>query len=55
MDGVLRQLEPTTILRAGRLLQQFVVDGWASCQQNNLNWIRHNQVSISDILMLNFD
>jgi Helitron helicase-like domain at N-terminus len=51
VGGTVRRLEPTTILRAGRLLQQFVVDGWASCQQNNLNWIRHNQVSFMPHIM----
>jgi hypothetical protein len=27
----------------GELLQQYVVDTWASTEQNNLNWIRHHQ------------
>jgi hypothetical protein len=27
----------------GRLLQQYVVDAWASTEQSELNWIRHHQ------------
>ena len=38
--------EPTTILRGGRLLQQLVVDCWASAEQLKLRWIRTNQGSI---------
>lgn len=36
----------STILRGGRLLQQYIVDAWASSDQNTLNWYRHNQGSI---------
>ncbi len=38
--------EPTTILRGGHLLQQLVVDCWASAEQLKLRWIRTNQGSI---------
>lgn len=38
-----RSNEPTTILRGGKLLQQYVVDAWASTEQSELNWIRHHQ------------
>ena len=38
-----RSNEPSTILRGGRLLQQYVVDAWASTEQSNLNWVRHHQ------------
>jgi len=30
-------------LMGGRLLQQYVVDAWASTEQSELNWIRHHQ------------
>ena len=38
-----RPNEPTTILRGGKLLQQYVVDTWASTEQSELNWIHHHQ------------
>lgn len=38
-----RPNEPTTVLRGGKLLQQYVVDAWASTEQSELNWIRHHQ------------
>ena len=38
--------EPTTILRGGCLLQQLVVDCWASAEQLKLRWIHTNQGSI---------
>ncbi|KNZ72420.1 hypothetical protein J132_03386 [Termitomyces sp. J132] len=34
------------LLWSGRLFQQYVVDAWASTEQNKLNWIRHNQKKI---------
>jgi hypothetical protein len=37
------RMEHNNIFRGGRLFQQYVVDAWASIEQNNLNWIRHNQ------------
>ena len=30
-------------MRGGKLLQQYVVDAWASTEQSELNWIRHHQ------------
>src|SRR5437588_5956309 len=38
--------EPSTILRAQRLLQQLVVDTWAMSDQNKLNWLRSNQARL---------
>ena len=38
--------EPSTILRAEKLFQQFVVDAWAICDQNKLCWLRSHQASI---------
>jgi len=38
--------EPSTIFPAQRLLQQFVVDAWAVCDQNKLNWIHTHQANI---------
>ena len=35
--------EPTTILHAGRLFQQCLVDAWASCKHSLLSWICQNQ------------
>jgi hypothetical protein len=35
--------EPPLLLWGGNLFQQFVVDAWASVEQNTLNWIRHHQ------------
>ena len=31
------------IFRGGRLLQEYVVDAWASCEQSALNWARFHQ------------
>ena len=31
------------IFRGGRLLQECVVDAWASCEQSALNWARFHQ------------
>lgn len=38
-----RPEEFSTILRGGRLLQQYMVDLWASADQNRLNFLRKNQ------------
>ena len=38
--------EPSTLFRAQRLFQQFVVDAWAICDQNKLGWIRSHQANI---------
>src|SRR5207237_578266 len=38
--------EPSTILRAQRLLQQLVVDAWAISDQNKLNWLWSNQAHL---------
>jgi len=34
------------ILHAGRLLHQFVVDGWASSEENMLSWCKQNQAEL---------
>jgi len=34
------------ILHAGRLLHQFVVDAWASCEENMLSWCEQNQSTL---------
>jgi hypothetical protein len=39
----LRIDEPKTIFQAQRLFQQYLVDAWAACDQNKLNWIHLNQ------------
>jgi Helitron helicase-like domain at N-terminus len=42
--------EPPAFLMGGKLLQQYVVDAWASTEQSKLNWIRHHQKELrSDI------
>ena len=33
---------------AGKLLQEYAVDAWATTEQRNLNWIRHNQHTIRE-------
>lgn len=38
-----REGEGNTLLRGGRLFQQFVVDAYAAIEENRLRWIRHNQ------------
>jgi len=38
--------EPATLMRSQRLFQQFVVDAWAACDQNKLNWLRTNQAKL---------
>lgn len=38
-----RNNEFSTILRGGRLFQQYVIDMWASAEQNRLNYLRMNQ------------
>jgi hypothetical protein len=35
--------EQPPLLWGGNLLQQYVVDAWASIEQNTLNWARHHQ------------
>jgi hypothetical protein len=39
-------MEPSDLFRGGRLLQQYIVDAWASIEESNLYWIRHNQKTI---------
>ena len=39
-------MEFSTILRAGKLLQQYIVDAWASSDQARLNWFRTHQSTI---------
>ena len=41
-----RPNEPSTLFRAQKLFQQFVVDAWAVCDQNKLSWIRSHQDNI---------
>ena len=38
--------ESTTLFRTLRLFQQFVVDAWAICDQNKLDWVRSHQANI---------
>ncbi|XP_026421704.1 uncharacterized protein LOC113317787 [Papaver somniferum] len=38
-----RKSEYSTILRGGKLFQEFLVDVWASTEQNRLDWLRFNQ------------
>ena len=42
----MRLNEPSTLFRAQRLFQQFVVDAWTICDQNKLGWIRSHQANI---------
>src|SRR5258705_12927148 len=44
--GGVQVREATTILHGGRLLQQLVVDCWASAEQLNLRWLRTHQATI---------
>jgi len=37
------ELEATTLLCGGKLLQQFMVDSWGAADQRRLSWIKHNQ------------
>jgi hypothetical protein len=41
-----RSSEYTIIFLSKRLFQQFLVDVWAICDQNNLDWIRSHQSNI---------
>ncbi|KAF7140271.1 hypothetical protein RHSIM_Rhsim06G0045600 [Rhododendron simsii] len=41
-----RNSEYSTILRAGKLFQEFIVDAWAATEQNRLNFHRMNQGKI---------
>jgi hypothetical protein len=41
-----RRSEFNTVLRGGRLFQQYVVDAWATIDQCILKWIFHNQTEI---------
>ena len=38
-----RPTEYSTILRGGKLFQEFIVDAWAATEQNRLNYVRQNQ------------
>ncbi len=49
VNGV-QEREPTTILHGGHLLQQLVVDCWASAEQLNLRWLRTHQATIQSEL-----
>src|ERR1700749_2361487 len=39
-------MEPSDLFRGDRLLQQYVVDAWASIEESELNWVRENQKKI---------
>ncbi|PIA34361.1 hypothetical protein AQUCO_03800159v1 [Aquilegia coerulea] len=41
-----RTTEYSALFRAGLLFQQFIVDAWASYEQNRLYWIRTHQVDL---------
>ncbi|XP_026420322.1 uncharacterized protein LOC113316331 [Papaver somniferum] len=41
-----RHSEYSTILRGGKLFQEFLVDAWASTEQNRLNFLRFNQIKL---------
>ena len=38
--------ESNHIFMAGKLLQEYIVDLWATSDQSRLNWIKHNQSTI---------
>lgn len=40
------QNEPETLLRGGKLFQQYIVDAWAASEQNRLRWIQSNQATL---------
>jgi len=44
--------EPATLMRSQRLFQQLVVDAWAACDQNKLNWLRTNQAKLICTMVL---
>jgi hypothetical protein len=39
-------MQASDLFRGGRLLQQYVVDAWASIEQSELHWVRNNQKTI---------
>lgn len=39
-------MEPSDLFRGGRLFQQYIVDAWASIEESELYWVRHNQKTI---------
>lgn len=41
-----RDVEPYTILRSGKLFQQFVVDGWTMVESERLSYIRNKQTKL---------
>ncbi|XP_062000159.1 uncharacterized protein LOC133717461 [Rosa rugosa] len=41
-----RNYEVNTLLKGGRLFQQFLVDSYATVEEDRLNWIRKNQKKI---------
>ena len=41
-----RPMEPSDLFRGGRLLQQYMVDAWASIEDSELHWVRNNQKTI---------
>ena len=41
-----RPIEPSDLFRGGRLLQQYMVDAWASVEDSVLFWVRNNQKTI---------
>lgn len=41
----LRGGQPSNLFLAGRLFQQYIVDAWACCDQNKLQWMRKHQAA----------
>src|SRR6267143_100262 len=41
-----RPMESSDLFRGGRLLQQYLVDAWASIESSELHWVRNNQKTI---------
>jgi hypothetical protein len=41
-----RLMQVSNLFRGGRLLQQYVVNAWASIEQSELNWYRENQKTV---------
>ena len=41
-----RFAEGQTLIRGGRLFQQFIVDGWTALEDEKLGWVRRNQKTL---------
>ncbi|KAL0449108.1 UNVERIFIED_CONTAM: hypothetical protein Slati_1467200 [Sesamum latifolium] len=44
-----REGEGQTLVRGGRLYNQYIVDVWTCIEENNLNWVRNNQRSWAEL------